>query len=200
MQISKWLPLAIVLGAGPAEAAITAVLESPNEVASEVSNIQGWAFTTTPGASLTPPFKVYVDGDEVLEIPCCGARADVREVHPDAPLATGFLIAASGFAVATIGLCLELCEGRADDGWVGSLAATGRLALTHYLAHTAAILMLLMHVSADGMRVETTIGLGLVFFVAAVAFSRAWSRRWTQGPLEGLLRQVTRAGIDSRES
>lgn len=90
MQISKWLPLAIVLGAGPAEAAITAVLESPNEVASEVSNIQGWAFTTTPGASLTPPFKVYVDGDEVLEIPCCGARADVREVHPDAPLATGF--------------------------------------------------------------------------------------------------------------
>lgn len=90
MRISKWLPFASLLFVGPAEAAITALLEAPNEVASEVSNIQGWAFTTTPGAELTPPFKVYVDGVEVLEIPCCGARADVQGVHPDAPLATGF--------------------------------------------------------------------------------------------------------------
>ncbi len=74
----------------PARAAIVGLLESPDFVASGVSNVQGWAYTTTPGAHLIQPFDVLVDGVKVAEVPCCSDRGDVQAAHPEAPLRTGF--------------------------------------------------------------------------------------------------------------
>lgn len=85
------LAVVTLLGAKlPVQAEIVASLEAPDGIASEVSNIQGWAYTTTPGASLTPPFQVLVNGIEIARVPCCGPRGDVQVLHPEAPLASGF--------------------------------------------------------------------------------------------------------------
>lgn len=78
------------LTAGPTEARIHANLETPDGFASQVSNIQGWAYTTNEGAELIQPFQVFLDGLPAMEVPCCSDRADVREHHPEAPEATGF--------------------------------------------------------------------------------------------------------------
>ena len=82
--------LGFLLAATPAHAEIMAVLELPSGFASGVSNVQGWAYTTTPGAELIQPFAVLIDGVEQFKVPCCGDRGDVKDAHPDAPLLTGF--------------------------------------------------------------------------------------------------------------
>lgn len=73
-----------------ARAEIVGLLETPSDFASQIGNVQGWAYTTTPGAELIQPFDVLVNGEKILEVPCCSDRADVRDAHPDAPLRTGF--------------------------------------------------------------------------------------------------------------
>lgn len=73
-----------------ARSAIQASLESPVGFASQVSNVQGWAYTTTPGAELIQPFDVLIDGVEVQQVPCCSDRGDVQDAEPQAPLQTGF--------------------------------------------------------------------------------------------------------------
>ena len=76
--------------ADAASAAIVGKLEAPTRFASQVSNVQGWAFTTTPGAELIQPFDVLVDGVAIQQVPCCSDRGDVQAAHADAPLQTGF--------------------------------------------------------------------------------------------------------------
>lgn len=66
------------------------VLELPSGVASGISNVQGWAYTTTEGAELVQPFAVLIDGVEQFKVPCCGDRGDVQATNPGAPLLTGF--------------------------------------------------------------------------------------------------------------
>lgn len=90
IALSIALAAVLFLGAKPASAAIQAELEAPDRYASQVSNVQGWAYTTTPGAELIQPFDVYIDGTKVQQVPCCSDRGDVQDVHPDAPLQTGF--------------------------------------------------------------------------------------------------------------
>ncbi len=71
-------------------AAVLGNLEAPDGSASQVSNVQGWAYTTTPGAELIQPFDVRIDGVVIQQVPCCSDRGDVKDVNPSAPLQTGF--------------------------------------------------------------------------------------------------------------
>lgn len=80
----------LLLTSGSAEGAIIGLLEAPEADASQVSNVQGWVYTNTPGAELIQPFDVFIDGEKVLTVPCCSDRGDVQDLNPDAPLATGF--------------------------------------------------------------------------------------------------------------
>lgn len=88
--LSLALAALILAGALPASAAIKAKLEAPDGFASQISNVQGWAYTTTPGAKLIQPFDVRIDGVKIMEVPCCSDRGDVQDAHPEAPLRTGF--------------------------------------------------------------------------------------------------------------
>lgn len=74
----------------PAAAAIFGSLEAPDDFATGIGNVQGWAYTTTPGAELIQPFDVLVNGEVIMGVPCCSPRGDVQDVHPEAPLDTGF--------------------------------------------------------------------------------------------------------------
>ncbi len=82
--------VACLIAASPAGAAVHGLLEAPSGHASQVSNIQGWAYTTTPGAELIQPFDVLIAGVTVQQVPCCSDRGDVRDSNPEAPLQTGF--------------------------------------------------------------------------------------------------------------
>lgn len=89
-RVMVFAGLVSALLSSPARAEIVGDLELPDGFASGASNVQGWAYTTTPGARLTPPFAVLIDGVEQFKVACCGDRGDVQAAHPEAPLLTGF--------------------------------------------------------------------------------------------------------------
>lgn len=101
-----------------------------------------------------------------------------------------FLLAAGGAATAVIALCVRV-SAAVPARALGPLAATGRLALTWYLAH---IVLGLGALVAFGRAGRTSLGAatgyGLAFFALAVLGSWLWTRRVGQGPLEGLMRRV----------
>ncbi len=78
--------------AGTASATIVANLEgpNPNELASGVGNVQGWAYATIPGDEIKTEVDVYVDGQFALQVPCCSDRGDVKQAIAAAPLLSGF--------------------------------------------------------------------------------------------------------------
>jgi len=55
-----------------------------------VSLIRGWAFSTSPGATIDPLVEVSIDGAPSIEVTCCSSRGDVQKNIPGAPLRTGF--------------------------------------------------------------------------------------------------------------
>jgi uncharacterized membrane protein YeiB len=107
------------------------------------------------------------------------------------PPSPGFVVAAGGTAVAVICLCVAATRARPRARWVVALTATGQLAFTIYLAHAVAIIIPIQH----GLLLDSTlVGVCIysaAFSATAVAASLWWRRRWTQGPLEALIRQVT---------
>jgi len=106
---------------------------------------------------------------------------------PPLPL---FLLNATGFALVLIGTS-TLVARRWNDRWiVRALSATGRLAFTWYVAHILLGLggiIVLGWTRASHLRALITAS---VFFSAAVVVSLWWNRRFSNGPLEFILRRV----------
>jgi hypothetical protein len=76
-----------------AAATIMAQLEEPandSTANAGISLIRGWAFSTTPGATIDPVVQVSIDGAPSIEVTCCSSRGDVQANVPNAPLRTGF--------------------------------------------------------------------------------------------------------------
>lgn len=94
-------------------------------------------------------------------------------------------------AVSLILVCLELADRFRTSRIIDALAATGRMSLTHYLAHTTLVLgpMLALDMLRQGRMTSFLISCG--FFAAAVTFSALYSKRRALGPLESLMRRVT---------
>jgi len=90
---------ALLLAGGATHAAragIQAVLESPGEgqVVSGVRPISGWAFAVSdnPGNPVGLPvtIRLFIDGQDYGEIPCCVERGDVQKEHGEHALKSGF--------------------------------------------------------------------------------------------------------------
>jgi uncharacterized protein len=123
---------------------------------------------------------------------------DALELVPAAALATGawpsgpmFVVAGASTALLTICLCIEATQTQPRARWVVALVATGQLAFTLYIAHAVAILVPLQHGIFLDAPLWVAIAYSLAFFAFAVACSLWWRRRYEQGPLEGLIRQIT---------
>ncbi len=93
-------------------------------------------------------------------------------------------------AIAAILVCLELAERFRTSRIIEALAATGRMSLTHYLAHTTLVLgpMFLLDVLPQSRM--TSFVIACAFFAAAITFTLLYSKRFKLGPLEALMRRV----------
>ena len=82
--------LAVLFSALPALAAIQVNLENPanGTSASGLTLISGWAFSDS-GAAVTVSLRVNGKTTETTVL-CCGPRQDVMDMHPAAPLDSGF--------------------------------------------------------------------------------------------------------------
>lgn len=142
-------------------------------------------------AVLTEAIDTLVRYDQRTGAIGLGPHASLLLTWPRAPRPL-FVVAGAAHGVAIICACIEITQARAQRRWVIALVATGQLALTLYVAHVAAILIPFDHGLVRGRPIEIALAYGLAFWVAAIAFALWWRRRFAHGPLEGLMRQVTR--------
>ena len=109
---------------------------------------------------------------------------------PPMPL---YLLSAGASAFLVIALCASLTAKRPDARWVRPLAATGQLALTLYVAH---VLIGMGALELGGMLEDRSlafaVGSALLFCAASVVFSALWRGRFRRGPLELVMRRMTR--------
>lgn len=113
------------------------------------------------------------------------ARAFPRPARP------GFVVVGAAGAVAMVCLCIAITDPRAERPWVQALSSTGQLAFTLYVAHTVAILIPLEHGVLKGAPLAAVTAFGMGFFALSIGAAVWWRRRWSHGPLEGLIRQFT---------
>jgi uncharacterized membrane protein YeiB len=112
-----------------------------------------------------------------------------------------FLVSTSGFALMLITAFMYLGQHVAEKPWAVSLAATGRMTLTHYISHLTLGMLLLAwltgqsyvgRVSSQAAATPLSILLFSVgYFAASCYLSKVWTKRFKNGPFETLMRKVS---------
>ncbi len=110
---------------------------------------------------------------------------------PMPPLPLYFLSATSS-AFAAIALCVQIGESWKESHWIRPLIATGRMALTLYVAHIVIGMGILEALGLlTNQPLSMAVGSALIFCLSAVVFSYYWMAHFKLGPLEWLMRKVT---------
>lgn len=121
---------------------------------------------------------------------------DIEDIHaifgtepmPPLPL---FMIVAAGVAHAVIGLSVAAAERWKGAVWLSALVRTGRMALTLYVAHVVIGLGTLESLGwLQRGTVTFAVASAAVFCLVSVLFAVVWSRRFTRGPLEWVMRRI----------
>ena len=99
--------------------------------------------------------------------------------------------ATCGTAAAIIGGSLMLTEKYPSAKWTKPFIATGRLALTLYVAHLIIGGGLLKALGVLDKTLPLAIGSAVIFCICAVVFSHFWRKRYDRGPLEWGMRRIT---------
>lgn len=126
-----------------------------------------------------------------VELGLTTEEADVLFSTAMMPPLPQYIIAASSLAVFIILSCISISERFKHSALCKSLAKTGRLSLTLYLAHiligmgTLELFGLL-----DKQPIEFALFCSLLFCLFSVLFSHIWLKRFTVGPFEYLFRNV----------
>ena len=108
---------------------------------------------------------------------------------PPMPL---YMLAAGGTAVAIIALAVGFSQRFSHVPGHRALVATGRLALTVYVAHV--LLGMGVLEAFDRLEDQTlsfAVAASVVFYAAAVAFSVFWTNHFGRGPLEWVMRKLS---------
>ena len=84
-----------------------------------------------------------------------------------------------------------LTEKYPDAKWTRPFVATGRLALTLYVAHLIIGRELLKALGVLDKTLPFAISSAVIFCICAVIFSYYWSKRFERGPLEWGMRRIT---------
>ncbi len=102
------------------------------------------------------------------------------------------LFAKCGTTAVIIGGSLMLTEKYPDAKWTKPFIATGRLALTLYVAHLAIGIGLSKVLEVlENNAYPFAIGSAIIFCICAVIFSHFWRKRFERGPLEWGMRRIT---------
>ncbi|WP_200808805.1 DUF418 domain-containing protein [Brevundimonas sp. SH203] len=157
-------------------------------------------FLETP-QSYQPTLRISLLVGLLIGLPGAAAYAVATQFLPG----TAWETAALGLSILTAPLLsLAMASGLFlifDSGRMGAaiqyLASAGRMALSNYLMQSVAC-ALIFH--GYGLRLLNHMGLAQVLtlavaiYVAQLALSRWWLKRWRYGPVEWLLRAVTISG------
>ncbi|MDX1905440.1 MAG: heparan-alpha-glucosaminide N-acetyltransferase domain-containing protein [Bacteroidia bacterium] len=111
-----------------------------------------------------------------------------------------FMIGTASFSLMVLTLCVYAGEAWGQTRPALALAATGRMTLTHYVAHVTLGMILLAVLTGNtdlnalpALPPEPPaliLGFSTGLYGLSVVFSSWWSRRFPHGPMEGVMRRV----------
>lgn len=113
-----------------------------------------------------------------------------------------FMVGTASFSLVVLTVCVYAGEAWGQIRAAKALAATGRMTLTHYVAHITIGLGLLAiltgksdagsFASSGAEPPAVILGFSTGWFVLSVWFSTVWASRFAHGPLENLMRRMGR--------
>ena len=111
------------------------------------------------------------------------------EFIPPMPL---YLLTAGGTAAIVITLSLFAMEKPRASSLLRPLIPVGRMSLTIYVAHVLVGMVILDAVNhLEGVGLVYALGYAVTIFLLSVIFASFVERRFSRGPLEGLMRWMT---------
>lgn len=109
---------------------------------------------------------------------------------PPMPL---YSLAGMGAASVTIGLCLYASELFRHSRLFRAIIPAGRQTLTLYIAHIYIGMSILeMMGMLEGQTANIALSASVIFCVAATIYAFLWSRMFKRGPVEAVMRKLTR--------
>jgi uncharacterized protein len=113
-----------------------------------------------------------------------------------------FMLITGGFALMVIPICMWIGERFSSSCFLGYLAQTGQMTLTHYVTHITIGMLIfsgltgLKYTGYWGNQITASpfqiFGFASTFYVFSVIFSVLWCKKFKNGPLEMLMRTVSR--------
>lgn len=114
-----------------------------------------------------------------------------------------FILSTTGFGLMLIAASVALSRRFTHVPFLAVLAGTGRMTLTHYVAHLTLGMLLLAwitgrsyidaHSYPSPLSPWVILAFSTVYFVLSCWFSKVWGRRFGNGPLELLMRRLSGA-------
>lgn len=107
-----------------------------------------------------------------------------------------FVLSTIGFGMMLITVFMLISQYISEKSWAKDLAKTGQMTLTHYVSHLS-IGLIVLALFQNGQPGENTVSplyilfYSIGFFILSILFSKFWSKKFKQGPLEMLMRKIT---------
>lgn len=130
--------------------------------------------------------------------------AETRElINADyIPPVLPFILNTIGFGMMLITGFMFISKYISEKTWAKNLAGTGQMTLTHYVSHlTIGLIILALLQGSNYSEVISRKSIvepiyillySLGFFISSICFSKFWGKKFKQGPLEMLMRKITK--------
>lgn len=105
-----------------------------------------------------------------------------------------YMISGSSFALLMVSICILIAGKLEQSIIIKTLAKTGQLALTFYIAHVVlglALIDFLLPYELGSYSLEFALMATLIFSLCCMFFAHFWRKYYAVGPLEWLMRKIT---------
>ncbi|MBK3494723.1 DUF418 domain-containing protein [Viridibacillus sp. YIM B01967] len=104
-----------------------------------------------------------------------------------------YIISASGSALIILIATLYITERYTKSKLVTSIIASGQMTLTHYIAHILIGVSFLEWIcQAEHPSLFVIYGYCILFYILCIVFSTLWKQKFSRGPVEWLMRNLTK--------
>ncbi|EON72542.1 hypothetical protein H131_10393 [Lysinibacillus sphaericus OT4b.31] len=104
-----------------------------------------------------------------------------------------YIVSNTATALIVIVVSIYIAEKFAENGLIRAIIHTGQLTLTHYVSHVfIGIGILIVLNRLEHQTIAFSLLFSCLFFVGSMLFSVLWRRKYNRGPMEIIMRKVTK--------
>jgi uncharacterized membrane protein YeiB len=131
-------------------------------------------------------------GFEIAPRAAVEAAADAFGTDPYPPMPL-FVLVGLGWSLAIVSACLAIAARWGERSWLQPFLHAGQLALTIYLFHGTAGAWLPAALGfGEPLSLAWALAYSALFYAACILLATLWRRRFSRGPVEALMRRLSR--------